>query len=279
MKLAGWLSSAVGLLCVGIVLVGANNAQATLQPLLPQETSGEALFNPAYVYAHGNTTAPFTSAPDTGGSLVTSLGALPYTGLSGSPPTTPVVSGTLSSAVYANDPSNPYYDGVISSVPGALTFVFTLTNNSTTDAEADPGVSRVSFNGWAGGWGIWASEAAVAGGTAAYDITRSSVTSNNGDVIGVNFTPYTPPANPAGNPYSATTQLPASGTSLEIVLFTNATNYTQSFASVVGGTGTASNITTLAPLATPEPGSMALFSIGAAILSLAGWHSRRGRRA
>ena len=60
---------------------------------------------------------------------------------------------------------------------------------------------------------------------------------------------------------------------MEVIIYTNATNYVSTSAALIGGSDT-SSVPTFSP-ALPEPGSLVLASIGAAALGLVAWRRRR----
>ena len=151
-------------------------------------------------------------------------------------------SGTLTSVVISGDPSNPY---------GGLTFVYIINNEPTSRHS----LGRLTVNGY-GGFLVDASfKSPVAlGDTAPAIADRDAV----GDMIGFSFF--------AG--LNGSNRVLPGGVSAMLVLQTNATSWTDTFASVINGNVV--TVPTFSPV--PGPGAAALGVIGLAAAS------RRRRR-
>ncbi len=191
------------------------------------------------------TLLPAPAAADIGGTQVaTESEAIIYG--SGS-----VIRGTLTSTVEKDDPSNPFVNGAYSSNPNALTFIFMLSSSGTS---ATP-INELTVNGFVSLYGIDASYVSGTGTTAPTYISRS----NSGLV---NFSFDTP-------------SIAAGTTSMELVLHTNATQYTNAnpIAAIIGNAGIA-NSPTYMP--TPEPSGLLLISLGA--IAMASVARRRAER-
>jgi hypothetical protein len=165
------------------------------------------------------------------GSVISSL----TTGFS-----TSLYSGTLTSEVVSGDTTNPL---------GGLTFVYTLSNASTSGSS----LTRLTLNGFAG---VQADTSWLLGSPrinpAAVDRTSSP------DVLGWSWLSF------GGN------QLIAPGsTSSQLIVQTNATTFNPNVASLIDGLVTQSGI--LAPI--PTPGAAALLGLGGLVLA----GRRRGR--
>lgn len=193
------------LFIAGIVLAAAVAAQAA--PL----NTGQTLF-------------PVPAEPDPTGGLVVAGGiALPF--VSGN------FTGTLTSTVISNDPSNPFG-------PAALTFTYRLTNDQTSLNN----IERLTVNGWTG-WGSDASYQVPAAGIIPTLVDRLSA-----DVIGFSF--FNPPV-------GGGVVQPGQASSL-LVVQTNATAWTNTIANVQDGTN--AQVPTYSPA--PEPAAAGLAAIG-----------------
>jgi hypothetical protein len=155
--------------------------------------------------------------------------------------------GTLTSTVEVNDASNPYYSPLS---PGELTFIFQIANSGSSVSE----IQTLSLNGFTG-YGISASYITGAGLTASVLISRP----NGGgvDVVKFSFSP---------------SNFGAGKTSTELVLQTNATQFSAATAAVNGTGPLQGTAPTFMPA--PEPSSITLASIGMMLLGL-GWLRRR----
>jgi hypothetical protein len=226
MKLAAWLSRAAFVLLAILLAGSVREASATL------------------LAANGRLQPPSAQA-DTGGTIVATA-AIPFIN------STDV--GTLTTTVEQNDPSNPFFNGTDSSVTGALTFIYTLANTGTI-AAGDTPFTRVTFNGY-GGWLVDASFISSAGDTEPGIITRA----RDGSTVGANYVslgpsfPLTGPLNPGVS----------NSTSMEIVLHTNATTWTNTVNPIIGAT--INNAASFMPA--PEPSSLALMLLGVGSLAI-----------
>jgi hypothetical protein len=150
--------------------------------------------------------------------------------------------GTLTSSVIAGDSTNPYG-------PGALTFTYLLNS----DVASVNQIERLTINGWTG----FLSDAIYQ--TPATGLAPGSIDRNAADVIGFWFLPV---------PVGSGTLSPGQASAL-LVVYSDATAYTSSFASVIDGTVV--SLPTLSPA--PEPATLMLTLIGGALLSI-----RRAKR-
>lgn len=185
----------------------------------------------------GTATFAVGSPDPTGGALI--AGGVPV------PFVAPTFSGTLTSSVIAGDPSNPF---------GGLTFTYLVTN----DPLSAHSIERLTINDFAG-WLVDASYQTPAAGTVPVFNDRSLV----GDVVGFSFM----------NPMIGFGIIAPGGSSALLVLQTNAPDYQPTIASVIDGT--VASVASWAP-AVPEPSSMLLAAVGAA---LAAWQWKRNRLA
>jgi len=158
--------------------------------------------------------------------------------------------GTLTSTVTDDDASNPWVNGTYGSNAAALTFIFQIANSGSSASE----IQTLSLNGFTG-YGISASYITGAGLTAPVLISRP----NGGgvDVVKFSFSP---------------SNFGAGKTSTELVLQTNATQFSAASAAINGTGPLQGTAPTFMPA--PEPSSITLASIGMMLLGL-GWLRRR----
>ena len=176
----------------------------------------------------------------------------PYIQLTASPYTVQTGGPTLTSTVEVGDTQNPYYNAVTS--PNVLTFIFQLTNPSTTS-----GIGYLSVNGFTGfsvSYGTWT----TSGGLTPTPIVQMTSAPPN-DVIDL---PYSPVTFIAAN--NITPKVSA-----EVVLYTNATTYGPVLDPITWGNSAIYSAPSYMP--TPEPSSLILASIG--IISLLALGRRR----
>ena len=240
MKIAARLGWAA---CVLTLALTCNRASATLLPdhtnLYGASTLAQAASDPA---SSGTQLATETVA----------LAPITY------PDSTDV--GFLTSTVIQNDALNPFVDGGGAygpGVPGALTFVFTLSNTGTIE-NGDFAFTQISLNGFAG-----------------FSVDASYLYSSAPDYVTPDIVGRSKAGTPISVSYANDNVLPSDGTnvlglgltSMEIVLNTNATSYSSVFDPVIGGSTTYG--ASYQP--TPEPCGAILLLIGMATLGLAGW--------
>ena len=144
---------------------------------------------------------------------------------------------TLTSLVWAGDPSNPY---------GGLDFIYILTNEAVSADEN----ARLTINNYAG-FLTDVGFQTPGGGVAPTTIDRSGVL-NLGNVLGFNF-----------NSDGFGVLLPGQ-TSAVLVVQTNAPAYRNATASVINSDS--ANLPTYAPAVVPEPSTLVLF--GSALFGL-----------
>jgi len=156
--------------------------------------------------------------------------------------------GSLTSTVDVNDPSNPYYSP---SSPGELTFIFQIVDAAGSSSS----LQTLSLNGFTG-FSIDASYISAAGETAPVLISRPD--SGGVDVVKFSFSP---------------SSFGPGTTSTELVLHTNATQYTTSTAAVNGTGPLQGNAPTFQPV--PEPSTVMLASLGMVFVVGCGLRRRR----
>jgi len=177
------------------------------------------------------------------------LTAFPYTVQTNGP--------TLTTTVEEGDPNNPFYNAVTS--PNVLSFIFQLSNPSTTT-----GINPLTINGfnnWSGdiAYGNW-----TGSGTVLPAPQVQMTAASTGGQIDIPFG-----ASSFKAPNGSTPIL-----SVDVVLYTNATNYVAALDPVTWGS--VYSAPSYAPAAaTPEPSSMVLAAIGAVFLGLLGWRRNR----
>ena len=175
----------------------------------------------------GGSIFPTPAEPDpVGGQTVCGPLVAPYS--------TATFSGTLTSAVIFGDTTNPY---------GGLTFTYVVSN----DASSSNVNARLSVNGY-DGFLTDASYQVPASGVVPTYVDRQLP----GDVVGFSF---------LGMPVGFGAIEPGQSSSL-LVIQTNATTCSNSFASVIDGA--IATIPTYAPA--PEPTALALLSLGSLVM-------------
>jgi hypothetical protein len=154
--------------------------------------------------------------------------------------------GTLTSSVISGDANNADL--------GGLTFVYTLTNNVASPGQMD----RLTVNGFSG---FITDSGYVLPGVAPGLNDRSA----SGDVIGFTF---------IGPPIGSGVLLPGQS-SAQLIVRTDAHNFTSTFASVIDGS--VASVLSFAPLPrnAPEPSSLGLSAIGFMSLAARAWWRRR----
>jgi hypothetical protein len=165
--------------------------------------------------------------------------------------------GALTSTVWANDPNNPY----LATNPQAKTFTYLLKNDATSTNV----LHRITVGSYSGAPEILTD--------AGYDsstpgVAPTAADRSTADVIGFTFAD-TDPAFPVllGN-------IPPGAQSKLLIVQTNATAFSPSFASVIDGGVTV--IASWAPVQQiPEPGTCALASAGLVGLGIAIVRRRR----
>jgi hypothetical protein len=175
----------------------------------------------------GQTFAAPGEADPTGGTVIANSGAVAF---SGSPGPT-AFSGTLTSKVIQNDPSNPL---------GGLTFTFQLTNSNTSLSS----LSRLTTDDFTG-FLTDVSYQTPAAGTAPTSVDR-----NTAAVVGWTYAII---GNGQVNPGSS---------SALMVVQTNAQGFGNVTANILGGTG--ATAASFGPV--PEPASIAFLSLGGLVL-------------
>jgi hypothetical protein len=150
-------------------------------------------------------------------------------------------SGTLNSQVFDNDPTNSFG-------PSALTFSYQITNDSTSTDSLE----RFTISSFEA---LLTDVDASSGGAAS---PTSFDRGTSGDVIGASFT-----AIPLGNG-----EIDPGQSSRLILIRTNATTFTTTLASVIDSL--TANPSSFAPLAVPEPTTLALMGL----IGLAGLRRR-----
>lgn len=149
------------------------------------------------------------------------------------------VTATLRSDVYAPDATNP---------EGGYTFVYTLANGASSDA-----LERVNFDGYSG---TAAEVDYLTGSAAPSTASRSTVAQDDGDLLGFNF------QDPSGLPDLL------SGQTAVLIVHTDATTEIADSSHVIDDA--AISTTALAPEVgtsnSPEPASLSILSLGAALL-------------
>ncbi len=164
--------------------------------------------------------------------------------------TVPVVAatftGSLTSTVLSGDPTNPF--------PGGLTFIYDLSN----DAGSPHAIHRFTVSNFTG-FATDVSYSTLAAGIAPSLMDRGPLP---GDVVGFTF---------IGFPLGAGALVPG-GVATTLVIQTDASIYTVSRAAVINGS--TANVDALAPIAIPEPASLAMALIGAALTGCWFWRRR-----
>jgi hypothetical protein len=172
--------------------------------------------------ATGSTILASAGAGPSGGSVVGSE-AIPFS--------TANYSGTLTSQVISNDPSNPFG-------PGDLTFTYQLQNAAGSTDDLD----RLTVASFAvGGLLTDASYQTPTTGVIPFTFDR-----NTSDVVGVSF---------ASSPIGSGLVAPGTSSAL-LVIQTNATTFQSTSASVIDSLST--SVASFAPLAVPEPSTLVL---------------------
>jgi hypothetical protein len=175
--------------------------------------------------------SPLAAGAPVGGAVIASS-TLPYTGVNTS--SSVVFSGNETSQVLLGDPGNPF---------GGLTFVYML-NNSSSSPDA---IDRVSLSSFAG----FATQVEYFGPGVSPSIGDRST--NPGDIVGFDF-------------FGAT--LTPGATTSELIIRTNALQFTSNTMSVTdGGDGVVSSYGAAPSAGTsPEPASLGIISIGGLLL-------------
>ena len=113
------------------------------------DAANASLYNLIPGGSHGTTaSAPITAwtpAESVGGEHVSETKEIQLT----STPTTLFSSVTVTSMVEQGDPNNPYVNGISGSNALSLTFIYEVSNSSTSN-----GMGPLSLDGFTG-WGIW----------------------------------------------------------------------------------------------------------------------------
>jgi hypothetical protein len=135
-----------------------------------------------------------------------------------------------------------------------LTFIYDLSN----DAGSPHAIHRFTVSNYTG-FGTDVSFSTLSAGIAPTLMDRGPLA---GDVVGFTF---------IGSPLGVGALVPG-GVATTLVIQTNATIYTVSKAAVINGS--TANVDALAPLAIPEPASLAMALIGAALTGCWFWRRR-----
>jgi hypothetical protein len=188
----------------------------------------------------GTTIFAAPEAPVVGGTLV--AGGVPVS------VTSATFDGTLTSSVISGDGNN----GAL----GGLTFVYTLTNDARSPGQMD----RLTVNGFSG----FITDSGYVLPGVAPGLNDRSV---SGDVVGFTF---------IGPPIGTGVLLPGQS-SAQLIVRTDAQNFTPTFASVIDGS--VASVLSFAPLPqnVPEPSTLAIAATGLFGLAAWGW-CQRGRR-
>jgi hypothetical protein len=168
------------------------------------------------------TTPPFVEEPAPTGNVLANL-VSPYAGIG--------FSGTLTSRVLNNDPTNPF--GLT-----GLTFTYEVSN-APTSVHVLHRLSSSNFTGFS-------TDASFAPGTG---VRPHQVDRTTADVVGFNFTETA---------FGGFGVIQPGTTSRMLVVQTNATQHTNSFVSLINGG--VSNVPSFSPI--PEPGTWVLASLG-----------------
>jgi hypothetical protein len=175
-----------------------------------------------------------------GGSLVISE-SVPLSLTPGNP-IIGIANGTLTTSIFRDDPLNPF----AASNPNALTFIFQVANTSGNDT-----ISRLSINGFS-----------------AYNIYAGSIT------LSPEIVPTTLTLTSATLGALFTSQIAVGKESTQLVVETNATNYVATVDPVtINQTDQAASYGPA--VATPEPSSLILATIGMMFFVGLGWRRRR----
>jgi len=180
------------------------------------------------------------------------VGATPVISLGPVHFVSPTFEGYLTSAVYANDSTNPFG-------PGFLTFTYQL-QSVISSAHDIHRLSISSFNGFQ----VDASYTPSAGVIPPSTVDRSL---GLADVVGFNFpTPLIGITPPPGFAWFG--PLVPGGTSALMVIHTDAVDYQRTFVSVIDGS--TANVASFAPLKQiPEPSTLTLAALGTIGLAVA----------
>lgn len=183
--------------------------------------------------------------PGAGANLLFSTGKVAFTA--------PTYKGSLTSAVYDNDPSNPFG-------PTGVTFTYLIENAATSAHE----LHRFTVSSFAG-FNTDASYSSTSEGTAPTFVDRNS---GVGDVVGFSFPTSIPPVFVTSGPI-----FPGSNSAL-MVIQTNAVNFQPTLAAVIDGSTTM--VASLAPAPiVPEPSTVVLAGMSAALVFVMSWRRRR----
>ncbi|MBX9789608.1 MAG: PEP-CTERM sorting domain-containing protein [Pirellulales bacterium] len=162
------------------------------------------------------------------------------------PVVAPTFTGSLTSTVLSGDPTNPF--------PGGLTFIYDLSN----DPGSPHAVHRLTVSNFTG-FLTDVSYSTLTPGIAPTLMDRGPLA---GDVVGFTF---------VGFPLGAGALVPG-GVATTLVVQTDATIFTVSKAAVIDGS--TANVDTLAPKAIPEPATLVMALIGAALSGFWFWRRR-----
>ncbi|HEX4147262.1 MAG TPA: PEP-CTERM sorting domain-containing protein [Pirellulales bacterium] len=227
------------LVCAISWTVEVANASSLPLPLTP----GTSISSAALGYAPAAAPSE-TNLSEANGLQLT---ASPYT-------SEPSTDTTLTAMVEEGDTHNPYVNGTAGTNPAALTFVFMLSNTNGSN-----GVGMLSIDGFTG-WGVYYGSWVGTGTGAILPVPHVSMPLGSPSVIDV--------------PYAASSF--KSGTSAEVVLYTNATNYGTVLDPVTwGGSAIYSAAAYMPAAATPEPSSLLLAVLGMMFFLGLGWRRRK----